>query len=103
MAVKIKSHHNVGGLPGSSIQVGKPLRKLFKDEVRKVAAPWGSRRRLCAAIRSRARPARTLGEVTDEKLNRLRDADLIVREEIRAGLYHDIRGLPCCCLFVPLA
>ena len=94
IAVKIKSHHNVGGLPKDlQFKLVEPLRRLFKDEVRKVGKSLG----LPDEIVSRhpfpgpGLAIRILGEVTNEKLNCLRDADLIVREEINnAGLYHEI-------------
>ena len=94
IAVKIKSHHNVGGLPKDlQFKLVEPLRRLFKDEVRKVGRSLGLPEEI---VQRHPFPGpglaiRILGEVTDEKLNCLRDADLIVREEIkRAGLYHDI-------------
>ncbi len=94
VAVKIKSHHNVGGLPKDlQFKLVEPLRRLFKDEVRKVGRSLG----LPEEIVSRhpfpgpGLAIRILGEVTNEKLNCLRDADLIVREEIKkGGLYHDV-------------
>tara|TARA_B100001250_G_C19580688_1_gene691869 strand:+ start:23 stop:847 length:825 start_codon:yes stop_codon:yes gene_type:complete len=94
IAVKIKSHHNVGGLPKDlQFKLVEPLRKLFKDEVRKVGKSLGLPDEI---VRRHPFPGpglaiRILGEVTNEKLNCLRDADLIVREEIKnAGLYHDV-------------
>ena len=94
IAVKIKSHHNVGGLPKDlQFKLVEPLRKLFKDEVRKVGGALGLPDEI---IRRHPFPGpglaiRILGEVTHEKLNCLRDADWIVRDEIKkAGLYNNI-------------
>jgi len=94
IAVKIKSHHNVGGLPKDlQFKLVEPLRKLFKDEVRKLGAALGLPDEI---IRRHPFPGpglaiRILGEVNNEKLDCLRDADLIVRDEIKkAGLYNDI-------------
>ena len=94
IAVKIKSHHNVGGLPKDlQFKLVEPLRKLFKDEVRKLGAALGLPDEI---IKRHPFPGpglaiRILGEVTDEKLNCLRDADWIVRDEIKkADLYNDI-------------
>ena len=94
VAVKIKSHHNVGGLPKDlRFKLVEPLRKLFKDEVRKVGRSIGLPEEI---VNRQPFPGpglaiRILGEVTSERLNILRDADLIVRQEInRAGLYHDL-------------
>jgi GMP synthase (glutamine-hydrolysing) len=94
VAVKIKSHHNVGGLPKDlQFKLVEPLRKLFKDEVRKVGRSIG----LPAEIVQRhpfpgpGLAIRILGEVTAERLNILRDADLIVRQEInRSGVYSEL-------------
>ena len=93
VAVKIKSHHNVGGLPKDlRFKLVEPLRKLFKDEVRKVGLAIGLPSEI---VRRHPFPGpglaiRILGEVTSERLNILRDADYIVRDEIaRQGMYHD--------------
>jgi GMP synthase (glutamine-hydrolysing) len=93
VAVKIKSHHNVGGLPKDlRFKLVEPLRKLFKDEVRKVGRVLGLPDEI---VKRHPFPGpglaiRIIGEVTAERLNILRDADLIVRQEInRAGVYHD--------------
>ena len=94
IAVKIKSHHNVGGLPKDlQFKLVEPLRKLFKDEVRNVGKALGLPDEI---IRRHPFPGpglaiRILGEVNKEKLNCLRDADWIVRDEVkRAGLYNEI-------------
>jgi GMP synthase (glutamine-hydrolysing) len=93
-AAKIKSHHNVGGLPDDlQFALVEPLRNLFKDEVRRVGEELG----LPAEIVWRqpfpgpGLAVRIIGEVTPERLDLLREADAIVREEIkRAGLERDI-------------
>ncbi len=94
VAVKIKSHHNVGGLPKDlQFKLVEPLRTLFKDEVRKVGRSLGLPEEIVGRhpFPGPGLAIRILGEVTKEKLNCLRDADLIVRQEIsEAGLYHDI-------------
>lgn len=93
VAVKIKSHHNVGGLPKDlRFKLVEPLRKLFKDEVRKVGRSIGLPEEI---VRRHPFPGpglaiRIIGEVTAERLKILRDADLIVRQEVnRRGIYHD--------------
>jgi GMP synthase (glutamine-hydrolysing) len=86
----IKTHHNVGGLPQElGFELVEPLRLLFKDEVRAIAAELGLPREL---VRRQPFPGpglavRCLGEVTPARLAVLRPADAIVREEFdRAGL-----------------
>ncbi len=93
VAVKIKSHHNVGGLPDDlRFKLVEPLRKLFKDEVRNVARNIGLPEEI---VRRHPFPGpglaiRIIGEVTSERLNILRDADFIVRDEIgKRKIYHD--------------
>ncbi len=93
IAVKIKSHHNVGGLPKDlRFKLIEPLRKLFKDEVRKVGRSIGLPEEI---VNRHPFPGpglaiRILGEVTSEKLDILREADYIVRDEIKKrGMYHD--------------
>jgi len=82
---KIKSHHNVGGLPETmALQLIEPLRSLFKDEVREVGRVLG----LPAHIVERqpfpgpGLAVRVLGAVSEDRLTILREADAIVREEI---------------------
>ncbi len=93
VAVKIKSHHNVGGLPDDlCFKLVEPLRKLFKDEVRKVGRSIGLPEEI---VQRHPFPGpglaiRILGEVTADRLDILRDADFVVRQEInRQGRYHD--------------
>ncbi|WP_143780359.1 glutamine-hydrolyzing GMP synthase [Leptolyngbya sp. 'hensonii'] len=93
VAVKIKSHHNVGGLPKDlRFKLVEPLRKLFKDEVRRVGRSLGLPEEI---VNRHPFPGpglaiRILGEVTSERLEILREADFIVRQEInRQDIYHD--------------
>ncbi len=97
-AATIKSHHNVGGLPDDlQFELVEPLRTLFKDEVRAVGAELG----LPDAIVWRqpfpgpGLGIRIIGEVTAERLETLRTADAIVREELtEAGLDRSIWQCP---------
>ncbi|TKK91039.1 glutamine-hydrolyzing GMP synthase [Herbidospora galbida] len=94
----IKSHHNVGGLPDDlQFALVEPLRALFKDEVRRAGEQLG----LPAAMVWRqpfpgpGLGIRIIGEVTQERLEILREADAIAREELtRAGLDRDIWQCP---------
>jgi GMP synthase (glutamine-hydrolysing) len=91
----IKSHHNVGGLPEDlGFDLVEPLRMLFKDEVRAVAAELGLSERV---VWRQPFPGPGLairivgGEVNKERLDVLRDADAILQEEIKAaGLYREL-------------
>jgi GMP synthase (glutamine-hydrolysing) len=90
----IKTHHNVGGLPSNMrFRLIEPLRELFKDEVRKVGKELGLPAEL---IHRQPFPGpglaiRVLGEVTEQRLQILRQADAIVIEEIKsAGLYEKV-------------
>jgi GMP synthase (glutamine-hydrolysing) len=93
-SVTIKSHHNVGGLPDfMKLKLVEPLRELFKDEVRALGRELG----LPPAFVGRhpfpgpGLAIRIPGEITDEKLEILRKADVIYLDEIRkAGLYDKI-------------
>ena len=93
-AAKIKTHHNVGGLPADlRFQLIEPLRYLFKDEVRAVGMELGLPE---AMVLRQPFPGpglaiRIIGEVTAERLETLREADWIVIDEIkRAGLYRSL-------------
>jgi GMP synthase (glutamine-hydrolysing) len=93
-AQKIKTHHNVGGLPPDlRFRLIEPLRYLFKDEVRKVGNELGLPD---AMVQRQPFPGpglaiRIIGEVTAERLDTLREADWIVIDEIKAaGLYRSL-------------
>ncbi|KIF76293.1 GMP synthase [Streptomyces sp. 150FB] len=94
----IKSHHNVGGLPDDiEFQLVEPLRKLFKDEVRMVGQQLGLPDEI---VQRQPFPGpglgiRIIGEVTRERLDLLREADAIAREELTAaGLDREIWQCP---------
>ncbi len=93
-AAVIKSHHNVGGLPEDmNLTVCEPVRWLFKDEVRKVAAQLGLPEDMVwrQPFPGPGLAIRIIGEVTKARLDTLRHADDIVVQEIkRAGLYRDL-------------
>ena len=93
-AQKIKTHHNVGGLPADlRFQLIEPLRYLFKDEVRKVGLELGlpDAMVLRQPFPGPGLAIRIIGEVTAERLDTLRDADWIVIDEIKAaGLYRSL-------------
>jgi GMP synthase (glutamine-hydrolysing) len=93
-ATKIKTHHNVGGLPDDlTFQLIEPLRYLFKDEVRAVGKELGLPESM---VQRQPFPGpglaiRIIGEVTPERLDTLREADWIVIDEIKAaGLYRSV-------------
>ncbi len=93
-AQKIKTHHNVGGLPADlRFQLIEPLRYLFKDEVRKVGIELGlpDAMVLRQPFPGPGLAIRIIGEVTRERLDTLREADWIVIDEIKAaGLYRSL-------------
>ena len=94
----IKSHHNVGGLPPDlKFSLVEPLRLLFKDEVRAVGRELGLPEEIVARqpFPGPGLGIRIVGEVTAERLDTLRRADLIAREELTsAGLDHQIWQCP---------
>ena len=85
----IKSHHNVGGLPAviDFDELIEPLRELFKDEVRRLGETLGLPRELVwrQPFPGPGLAVRILGELTEERLARLREADAIFREELAAA------------------
>lgn len=93
-SVKIKSHHNVGGLrPDHPFELIEPLRELFKDEVRAVGRELGLSEEIVGRhpFPGPGLAIRILGDVTREKLHALREVDAIYLHEIRAaGLYDEI-------------
>ncbi len=93
-SVKIKTHHNVGGLPTNmTFKLLEPLRFLFKDEVRKVGLELGLPEEMIwrQPFPGPGLAIRIIGEVTKEKLEILRSADWIVMNEIKkAKLYNEI-------------
>ncbi|MHB8860110.1 MAG: glutamine-hydrolyzing GMP synthase [Thermoleophilia bacterium] len=93
-AAKIKSHHNVGGLPEDmDLDLVEPLRNIFKDEVRNVAEELGLPDNMVwrQPFPGPGLAIRIIGEVTHERLELLREADFILQEEVRrAGLYRDL-------------
>ncbi len=93
-AAKIKTHHNVGGLPADMpFELIEPLRYLFKDEARAIGSALGLPDSMVwrQPFPGPGLAVRIIGEITWERLETLRAADAIVREEIdRAGLGRDI-------------
>ncbi len=90
----IKTHHNVGGLPADlPFALIEPLRELFKDEVRRIGRDLGLPEEMLTKhpFPGPGLAVRLLGEVTEERLAPLREADAIVVEEVRrAGLYEKV-------------
>ena len=94
VAAKIKSHHNVGGLPEDmAFELVEPLRMLFKDEVRRVGEELGLPEGMVwrQPFPGPGLAIRIIGDVTEERLAILREADAVLQEEIRrAGLYREL-------------
>jgi GMP synthase (glutamine-hydrolysing) len=94
VAETIKSHHNVGGLPADmKMKLVEPLRLLFKDEVRRVGEELGMPERMVwrQPFPGPGLAIRIIGDVTEERLATLREADAILQEEVRkAGLYREL-------------
>lgn len=97
-AANIKSHHNVGGLPKDiKFQLIEPLRTLFKDEVRAIGTELGLPDKIVwrQPFPGPGLGIRIIGEITKERLDLLREADAIAREELsKAGLDRDIWQCP---------
>jgi GMP synthase (glutamine-hydrolysing) len=93
-AAMIKSHHNVGGLPGNmKFKLVEPLKQLFKDEVRQVGEALGLPKEMIwrQPFPGPGLAVRCLGEITPEKLRILRKADTIIVEEMKqTGWYYKV-------------
>jgi GMP synthase (glutamine-hydrolysing) len=94
VAATIKSHHNVGGLPEiMDLELVEPLRMLFKDEVRRVGEELGLPEEMVwrHPFPGPGLAIRIIGDVTEERLEILREADAILLEEVRrGGLYREL-------------
>ena len=90
-AALIKSHHNVGGLPDDlKFDLIEPLRQLFKDEVRQVGLQLGLPKEVVhrQPFPGPGLAVRIVGEITEERLRILRDADAIVVSEMKASEWY---------------
>ena len=103
-AAVIKSHHNVGGLPERmKFSLLEPLRELFKDEVRQLGTKLGLPKEVVwrQPFPGPGLAVRVPGEVTEDKLEILRNADAVLQEEmVKAGLYYKV--WQSFCVFVPV-
>ncbi len=92
---RIKTHHNVAGLPENmKLKLVEPLRDLYKDEVRAVARALGVRVAERQPFPGPALAVRVVGEVTRERVARVREASAIVEEEIQAAAARGLMPLP---------
>ena len=88
----IKSHHNVGGLPEiMNLKLVEPLKELFKDEVRELGKKLGVPEKLLKRhpFPGPGLAVRVIGEITEKRLNLLREADAIFMEELQSSGYYD--------------
>jgi GMP synthase (glutamine-hydrolysing) len=91
-SVTIKSHHNVGGLPSRmKLKLLEPLRELFKDEVRAVGRILGMHETLLGRhpFPGPGLAVRVVGQITEKRLNLIREADAIFIEELRKSGWYD--------------
>lgn len=90
----VKSHHNVGGLPEEvDFELVEPLRDLYKEDVRKLGKELGMKDKIVyrQPFPGPGLGVRVLGEITEERLNILKEADYIFRDEVeKAGLDRDV-------------
>ncbi|HZZ56296.1 MAG TPA: glutamine-hydrolyzing GMP synthase [Opitutaceae bacterium] len=103
-AALIKSHHNVGGLPERmKLRLLEPLRELFKDEVRRVGAALGLPREVVwrQPFPGPGLGVRVLGEITRDKLEILRRADVILQQEMMASEWY-WKVWQSFCVFLPV-
>src|SRR5438270_6342152 len=102
-SVTIKTHHNVGGLPARmKLKLVEPLRELFKDEVRRVGEALGLPREVVwrQPFPGPGLGVRVMGDITEERLDILRNADAVLHEEMMAsGLYYKV--WQSFCVFLP--
>ncbi|MBI5207199.1 MAG: glutamine-hydrolyzing GMP synthase [Candidatus Firestonebacteria bacterium] len=93
-SAKIKSHHNVGGLPSNmNLELLEPLKELFKDEVRELGKELGMANELIyrQPFPGPGLAIRVIGEITVERLEILKNADMIVIEEMKkSGIYYNV-------------
>ena len=100
----IKTHHNVGGLPERmKLKLVEPLRELFKDEVRRVGEALGLPREVVwrQPFPGPGLGVRVMGDITEDKLEILRNADAVLQEEmVRSGYYYKV--WQSFCVFLPV-